>query len=109
MYIPEDKTHRSGHTQHTQHIGTALTLKGAWGRRFGKDVCVGVDSNVSDICFFQLSMRELREAQAKVKAAKKFVSEWKNDTMGTSTVRAEKKRLEEQLKKVKLEVKKEAA
>jgi hypothetical protein len=37
------------------------------------------------------------------------MSTWKKESVGKSTMRAEKKRLEEQLKKVKLEVKKETA
>ena len=57
----------------------------------------------------EMKMRELREAQAKVKAAKKFMTAWKKDVVGKSTHRAKKIRLEEELKKVKLEVKMETA
>ena len=53
--------------------------------------------------------RELRDAQEKVKAAKKLMLHWKKEATEKSQVRAEKKRLEARLKAVKLEVKKEAA
>ena len=53
--------------------------------------------------------RELRDAQEKVKAAKKLMLHWKKEGIAKSHVRAEKKRLEARLKAVKLEVKKEAA
>ncbi len=54
------------------------------------------------------TMREMHEAEKRVKAARQKMREWKKETMKSSSKRAEKKRLEEQLKRVKLEVQKEA-
>jgi hypothetical protein len=61
------------------------------------------DENVSDY------MRAVREAQEKMRKAKKDFKRWKKAKLESSGKRALKKRLEEQLKVVKMEVKVKAA
>ena len=53
----------------------------------------------------QAQVQELREATERMKAAKLFMKKWKKEQKAASGKREEKKRLEEQLKRVKLEVK----
>ena len=89
------------------HVARALYNPPPPPQMFGK--VPSLDNAAMDATAFEIKMRELREAEAKVKAAKKIMSTWKKESVSKSTMRAEKKRLEEQLKKVKLEVKKETA
>ena len=53
----------------------------------------------------QAQVQELREATERMNAAKLFMKKWKKEQKAASGKREEKKRLKEQLKRVKLEVK----
>ena len=61
--------------------------------------------NVHSALEIQAQVQELREATERMKAAKLFMKKWKKEQKAASGKREEKKRLEEQLKRVKLEVK----